>query len=72
MTNVDLKLKGGRVHLPGGPAEVEIGVTGGRIVAIGEVGDAGETIDCAITSRKAPFSSSAPATATSKRCHRAI
>lgn len=46
MTNVDLKLKGGRVHLPGGPAEVEIGVTGGRIVAIGEVGDAGETIDC--------------------------
>lgn len=47
MTNVDLKLRGGRVHLPGGPAEVEIGVTDGRIVAIGDVGDAGETIDCA-------------------------
>lgn len=44
--NVDLKLTGGRVHLPGGPAEVEVGVSGGRIVAIGSVGDAGETIDC--------------------------
>ncbi|MGK6354490.1 dihydroorotase [Sphingomonas sp. DT-207] len=46
MASVDLKLKGGRVHLPGGPAEVEVGVTAGRIVAIGDVGDAGETIDC--------------------------
>lgn len=46
MTNVDLKLTGGRVHLPGGPADVDIGVSGGRIVAIGDVGDAGETIDC--------------------------
>lgn len=46
MTNVDLKLKGGRVHLPGGPAEVEVGISGGRIVAIGNVGDAGETVDC--------------------------
>ncbi|NIJ21634.1 dihydroorotase [Sphingomonas naasensis] len=46
MTNVDLKLTGGRVHLPGGPADVDIGVTDGRIVAIGDVGDAGETIDC--------------------------
>ncbi len=45
--NVDLKLTGGRVHLPGGPAEVDVGVTSGRIVAIGQVGDAGETIDCA-------------------------
>jgi dihydroorotase len=44
--NVDLKLKGGRVHLPGWPAEVDVGVRGGRIVAIGNVGDAGETIDC--------------------------
>jgi dihydroorotase len=34
------------VHLPGGPAEVDVGVSGGRIVAIGKVGDAGETIDC--------------------------
>jgi len=46
MASVDLKLKGGRVHLPGGPAEVALGVSGGRIVAIGDVGDAGETIDC--------------------------
>ncbi|MBC9034295.1 dihydroorotase [Sphingomonas sp. JC676] len=46
MASVDLKLTGGRVHLPGGPAEVAIGVSGGRIVAIGDVGDAGETIDC--------------------------
>jgi dihydroorotase len=46
MASVDLKLKGGRVHLAGGPAEVEVGVTAGRIVAIGDVGDAGETIDC--------------------------
>lgn len=46
MTNVDLKLKGGRVHLPGGPAEVDVGISGGRIVAIGNFGDAGETVDC--------------------------
>ncbi|ATY33353.1 dihydroorotase [Sphingomonas psychrotolerans] len=46
MTNVDFKLKGGRVHLPGGPVDVDIGVSGGRIVAIGDVGDAGETVDC--------------------------
>ncbi len=44
--NVDLKLTGGTVHLPGGPAQVDVGVTGGKIVAIGRVGDAGETIDC--------------------------
>ena len=46
MATVDLKLLGGRVHLPGGPAQISIGVSGGRIVAIGDVGDAGETIDC--------------------------
>ncbi|TGX54772.1 dihydroorotase [Sphingomonas gei] len=46
MTSVDLKLRGGRVHLPGGPADVDVGVSAGRIVAIGQVGDAGETIDC--------------------------
>lgn len=46
MASVDLKLTGGIVHLPGGPAQVDIGVSGGRIVAIGTVGDAGETIDC--------------------------
>jgi dihydroorotase len=46
MTSVDLKLTGGRVHLPSGPADVAVGISGGRIVAIGDVGDAGETIDC--------------------------
>ncbi len=43
---VDLKLKGGRVHLPSGPAETDIGVKDGRIVAIGGALEAGETIDC--------------------------
>ncbi len=44
----DLKLVGGTVHLPGGPSAVEVGVTGGRITAIGTtLGDAGEVIDCA-------------------------
>jgi dihydroorotase len=43
----DLILKNGTVHLPGGPAAVDVGVTGGRIVAIGaSLGDAGEVIDC--------------------------
>ena len=46
MANVELKLRGGRVHLPSGPANVDVGVSGGKIVAIGDVGDAGETIDC--------------------------
>ncbi|WP_294257344.1 dihydroorotase [uncultured Sphingomonas sp.] len=46
MANVELKLRGGRVHLPSGPAEVDVGVSAGKIVAIGNVGDAGETIDC--------------------------
>ncbi|WP_448662329.1 dihydroorotase [Sphingomonas sp. CJ20] len=46
MTSVDLKLTGGRVHLPGGPAQVDVGVRDGRIVAIGAVGDAGQVIDC--------------------------
>ena len=43
----DLLLKNGTVHLPGGPAAVDVGVVGGRIVAIGtSLGDAGEVIDC--------------------------
>lgn len=46
MATFDLKLTGGMVHLPGGPARVDIGVRDGRIVAIGATGDAGETIDC--------------------------
>jgi len=44
--NVEMKLTGGRVHLPGGPADVDVGVRDGKIVAIGDIGDAGETIDC--------------------------
>lgn len=46
MATIDLKLSGGTVHLPGGPARVDVGVTNGRIVAIGSIGDAGRTIDC--------------------------
>lgn len=41
----DLKLSGGTVHLPGGPAKVDVFVRDGRIAAIGGSGDAGETID---------------------------
>jgi dihydroorotase len=47
MATFDLKLTGGTVHLPGGPVRADIGVRDGRISAIGGVGDAGETIDCA-------------------------
>lgn len=42
----DLKLTGGTVHTPAGPIRADIGVRGGRIVAIGGMGDAGETIEC--------------------------
>ncbi len=43
----DLILTGGTVHLPGGPARMDVGVTGDRIAAIGALkGDAGERIDC--------------------------
>ncbi|MDB5707516.1 MAG: dihydroorotase [Sphingomonas bacterium] len=42
----DLKLIGGTVHTPAGPIRADVGVRGGRIVAIGASGDAGETIDC--------------------------
>ncbi|HZV56816.1 MAG TPA: dihydroorotase [Sphingobium sp.] len=43
----DLLLANGTVHLPGGPARVDVGVTGGRIAAIGTgLGDAGERLDC--------------------------
>lgn len=41
----DLKLSGGTVHLPGGPAQVDVFVREGRIAAIGGSGDAGATID---------------------------
>jgi dihydroorotase len=46
MATFDLKLTGGTVHLPSGPAQVDLGVRDGKIVAIGASGDAGETIDC--------------------------
>jgi dihydroorotase len=43
----DLIVKNGTVYLPGGPVAADIGVTGGKIVAIGALsGDAGEVIDC--------------------------
>lgn len=46
MATFDLKLTGGIVHLPSGPAQVDLGVREGKIVEIGASGDAGETIDC--------------------------
>jgi dihydroorotase len=46
MATFDLKLTGGTVHLPSGPAQIDIGVRDGKIVAIGAAGDAAETIDC--------------------------
>lgn len=46
MATFDLKLINGTVHLPGGAVRADIGVTGGRIAAIGAQGDAGRTIDC--------------------------
>ncbi|MGK6324500.1 dihydroorotase [Sphingomonas sp. DT-51] len=46
MASYDLLLTGGTVHTPGGPVAADIGVTGGRIVAIGASGDAGRRIDC--------------------------
>lgn len=43
----DLILKNGTVHTPGGAESADVGVRGGRIVAIGaSLGDAGEVIDC--------------------------
>ncbi|WP_404710659.1 dihydroorotase [Sphingomonas sp. MMS24-J13] len=46
MPTYDLLLTNGTVWTPGGPAETSVGVRDGKIVAIGEPGDAGETIDC--------------------------
>ena len=44
----DVILTGGTVHLPGGPASVDVGIIGTKIAAIGpNLGDAGERIDCA-------------------------
>ncbi|PXW73424.1 dihydroorotase [Blastomonas natatoria] len=43
----DLIVKNGTVYLPGGPIAADIGVTAGKIAAIGAIsGDAGQVIDC--------------------------
>jgi len=47
MPTYDLVLRNGIVWTPGGPVEADVGVAEGRIAAIGEPGDAAETIDCA-------------------------
>jgi len=45
--NFDVILKNGTVHTPGGADRADVGVRGGKIVAIGSaLGDAGEIIDC--------------------------
>tara|TARA_R110000782_G_scaffold49622_2_gene107891 strand:- start:23407 stop:24747 length:1341 start_codon:yes stop_codon:yes gene_type:complete len=45
--NLDLILKNGTVHMPGGPILADVGVRAGQIAAIGgALGDAGETLDC--------------------------
>ena len=43
----DTILKNGRVFTPGGLAETDIGVTDGRVAALGTFADGGEVIDCA-------------------------
>mgnify|MGYP003336735973 CR=1 FL=1 len=43
----ELILKNGTVHLPGGPVQTDVGVRGGKIVALGaQLGDAAQIIDC--------------------------
>lgn len=45
--HLDLILKGGTVHTPGGPVAADVGVANGRIISIGtSLGDAAETVDC--------------------------
>ncbi|WP_380871361.1 dihydroorotase [Sphingomonas sp. DBB INV C78] len=46
MPTHDLILKNGIVWTPGGSVETDVGVSGGKIDRIGNVGDAGEVIDC--------------------------
>lgn len=46
MASFDLKLAGGTVHLPGGPAALDLWVRDGRVAQIGGQGDAGAVIDC--------------------------
>jgi dihydroorotase len=46
VASFDLKLAGGTVHLPGGPAATDLWVRDGRVAQIGGHGDAGAVIDC--------------------------
>lgn len=46
MASFDLKLAGGTVHLPGGPAAQDLWVREGRVAQIGGSGGAGAVIDC--------------------------
>ncbi|SNS99529.1 dihydroorotase [Sphingomonas laterariae] len=46
MPTHDMILKNGTVWTPGGPITADVGVSGGRIDRIGNVGDAGEVVDC--------------------------
>ena len=46
MASFDLKLAGGTVHLPGGPAALDLWVRDGRVAQIGGQGDPGAVIDC--------------------------
>jgi dihydroorotase len=47
VASFDLKLAGGTVHLPGGPAATDLWVRDGRVAQIGGTGNAGEVVDCA-------------------------
>lgn len=42
----DMVLRNGTIHTPGGPAKADVGVSGGRIAAIGSGLSGGETVDC--------------------------
>jgi dihydroorotase len=46
VASFDLKLAGGTVHLPSGPAATDLWVRDGRVAQIGGQGDAGAVIDC--------------------------
>ena len=45
-TTIDLALRGGRAVTPAGIRRLDVGIAGGRIVQLGEVGSAAEDIDC--------------------------
>ncbi len=46
MTGFDLVLKGGSLVLPWGVETADVGVRGGKIAAIGSLGDGAQTLDC--------------------------